>query len=164
MDAATAMCGLADLGRFPRLLALVDQARKLPRIRAAIVHPCAQPSLAGALEACALGMIEPVLVGPRRKIAAAAAAAGLSLAGLAIEDAPHSHAAAERAVDLVRAGAVDAIMKGALHTDEVMGAVVRDVGGLKTERRVSHIFVIDAPLYSKPVSYTHLTLPTKRIV
>ena len=141
--------GWLALNKFPRLAALAERARDLPAIRAAIVHPCDVASLAGAMEARDLDMIEPVLVGPRRKIEAAAEAAGLSLAGLAIEDAPHSHAAAERAVDLVRAGAAQAIMKGALHTDEVMAAIVRDTVGLKTERRISHIFVIDAPLYPK---------------
>ena len=149
MDVVTSETGMGHLARYPRLLALVTRARSLPAVRAAVVHPCDEASLAGALEARDVGLIVPVLVGPRGKIAAAAARAGLSLDGLEIEDAPHSHAAAERAVDLVRAGRVDAIMKGALHTDEVMGAVVRDGVGLKTERRISHIFVIDAPLYSK---------------
>ena len=141
--------GWLALGKFPRLAALAARARDLPAIRAAIVHPCDAASLAGAIEARDLDMIEPILVGPRRKIEAAAEAAGLSLTGVVIEDAPHSHAAAERAVDLVRAGAAQAIMKGALHTDEVMGAIVRDHVGLKTERRISHVFVIDAPLYPK---------------
>jgi phosphate acetyltransferase len=140
---------LGDLAKFPRLAALVSRARALPAIRAAVVHPCDRASLDGALAARALGMIAPVLVGPRRKIEAAAAAAGLSIDGLEIEDAPHSHAAAFRAVELVRAGRAEAIMKGALHTDEVMGAVVASEAGLRTERRVSHIFVIDAPLYPK---------------
>jgi len=141
--------GWLALSMYPRLAALAERARDLPSIRAAVVHPCDAASLGGALEARDLGMIEPILVGPRRKIEAVAAATGLSLDGLEIEDAPHSHAAAERAVELVRAGAAQAIMKGSLHTDEVMGAIVRDDLGLKTERRISHIFVIDAPLYSK---------------
>ena len=140
---------LAELAKFPRLAALVSRARKLPAIRAAVVHPCDRASLEGALAARALGMIDPILVGPRGKIAAAAALAGVSLDGFEIEDAPHSHAAAFRAVELVRAGKAQAIMKGALHTDEVMGAVVARDTGLRTERRISHIFVIDAPLYSK---------------
>ncbi|MFO1167620.1 MAG: bifunctional enoyl-CoA hydratase/phosphate acetyltransferase [Rhodoblastus sp.] len=141
--------GWLALSKFPRLAALAERARDLPPICAAIVHPCDAPSLSGALEARDLGMIEPILVGPRRKIDATAAAAGVSLDGVRIEDAPHSHAAAERAVDLVREGAAQAIMKGSLHTDEVMAAIVRDTLGLKTERRISHIFVIDAPLYPK---------------
>ena len=149
MDAAVAPTGMQDLAKFPRLAALVERARRLPPICAAIVHPCDGNSIGGALAAHELGMIEPVLIGPRRKIEAAAARVGASLEGIAIEDAPHSHAAAARAVELVRAGRVQAIMKGALHTDEVMAAVVRTEGGLRTERRITHIFVVDAPLYPK---------------
>lgn len=141
--------GWLALAKYPRLAALAERARDLPPVCAAVAHPCDVASLAGALEARDLGMIEPVLIGPRRKIQATAEAAGLSLDGLSIEDAPHSHAAAERAVEMVRAGAAQAIMKGSLHTDEVMGAIVREEVGLKTERRISHIFVIDAPLYPK---------------
>lgn len=141
--------GWLALNKFPRLAALVERAREMPAINAAVVHPCDAASLSGALEARALGMIEPILVGPKAKIVATAESAGLSLDGLALEDAPHSHAAAERAVDLVRSGRCQAIMKGSLHTDEVMAAIVRDTLGLKTERRISHIFVIDAPLYDK---------------
>lgn len=146
---SSSTAGWLELHKYPRLSALVERARQLPAIRAAVVHPCDRSSLAGALEARDLGMIEPILVGPRRKIEAAASAAGLSVEGLEVADAPHSHAAAALAVELVRAGRAHAIMKGALHTDEVMGAVVRDGAGLKTERRISHIFVIDAPLYPK---------------
>lgn len=141
--------GFSELDRFPRLAALVAQARKLPAVRAAVVHPCDRASLEGAMAARALNMIDPILVGPRRKIEATAASAQMSLQGVTIEDAPHSHAAAARAVELVRAGRAQAIMKGSLHTDEVMSAIVARDTGLRTERRVSHIFVIDAPLYSK---------------
>lgn len=141
--------GWLALSKFPRLAALAERARDLPPIRAAVVHPCDAASLTGALEARDLGMIEPILVGPPRKIQATAEAAGVSLEGLTIEAAAHSHGAAERAVDLVREGACQAIMKGSLHTDEVMAAIVRETLGLKTERRMSHIFVIDAPLYPK---------------
>jgi phosphotransacetylase len=151
MDGAAAetIPGFDELARFPRLSKLVARARTLPPVRAAVAHPCDRVSLEGALAARALGMVDPILVGPRAKIEAAAEAAHLSLAGVAIEDAAHSHAAAFRAVELVRAGRAQAIMKGSLHTDEVMAAVVASDTGLRTERRVSHIFVIDAPLYSK---------------
>ncbi|MFT4096313.1 MAG: bifunctional enoyl-CoA hydratase/phosphate acetyltransferase [Rhodoblastus sp.] len=141
--------GWLALAKYPRLAALAERARDLPAIRAAVVHPCDAASLTGALEARDLGLIEPVLVGPPTKIHATAESVGVSLEGLTIEAAPHSHGAAERAVDLVRSGAAQAIMKGSLHTDEVMAAIVRDNLGLKTERRISHIFVIDAPLYPK---------------
>ena len=151
MDGATAetIPGFDELARFPRLAKLVARARTLPPVRAAVAHPCDRASLEGALAARTLGMVDPILVGPRAKIEAAAEAAHLSLDGVTIEEAPHSHAAAFRAVELVRAGRAQAIMKGSLHTDEVMAAVVARDTGLRTERRVSHIFVIDAPLYSK---------------
>jgi len=114
-----------------------------------VVHPCDAASLLGALEAGARGMIVPVLVGPERKIRAIAAAAKASLAGVKIVSTEHSHAAAQAAVDLARAGKVDALMKGSLHTDELMEAVVATSTGLRTARRVSHVFVMDVPTYPR---------------
>jgi phosphotransacetylase len=99
-------------------------------------------------------MIVPVLVGPKSKIAAAAAIARRSLDGIEVVDAPHSHAAAIAAVALAREGKVAAIMKGALHTDELMDAVVEGATGLRTERRMSHIYVLDVPTYPKPLLVT----------
>jgi phosphate acetyltransferase len=121
----------------------------LPPVRCAVVHPCDRDSLAGALEAAKRKLIVPVLVGPVRKIRAAAADAGVSLAGVEIVDVEHSHAAAERAVELARAGKVDALMKGSLHTDELMSAVVPTSTGLRTARRISHVFVMDVPTYPR---------------
>jgi phosphotransacetylase len=115
----------------------------------AVVHPCDALSLQGVLEAVRFGLIDPVLVGPRNKIRAVADKAGVSIDGFDIEDVPHSHAAATRAVDMVRAGAVAALMKGALHTDELMAAVLDHESGLRTERRVSHVFALDVPRYPK---------------
>jgi phosphate acetyltransferase/phosphate butyryltransferase len=129
--------------------ALVSRAAALPPIRVGVIHPCDPVSLEGALFAYARGLIAPTLIGPRAKIEAAAEIAGASLAGLEIVETPHSHAAAEEAVGLVRRGQLDALMKGSLHTDEVMRAVVRASDGLRTERRISHVFVIDAPAYPK---------------
>ena len=114
-------------------------------LRMAVVHPCDAASIAGALQAARLGLIDPVLVGPRLRIAAAAANAGEDLAHHPIVDVPHSHAAAARAVALVREGAVAALMKGSLHTDELMAEVVAAETGLRTARRVSHCFVLDVP-------------------
>lgn len=131
------------------LVELVDRARSAPPVRMGVVHPCDQPSLQGALAARDKGLIVPTLIGPRNKIEAAAHAAGLSLDGVDLIDVPHSHAAADQAVELVRRGKLQALMKGALHTDELMGAVVRSGSGLRTERRISHVFVIDAPTYHK---------------
>jgi phosphotransacetylase/acyl dehydratase len=128
---------------------LMDAARKNPPIRTAVVHPCDELSLTGALEASKEGLIIPILVGPVAKIKKAAEQAAKSLDGIELVDAPHSHAAAARAVALARDGQVEALLKGALHTDEVMGAVVNPDTGLRTERRISHIFVLDVPHYPK---------------
>jgi phosphate acetyltransferase len=133
---------------------IVAHAKQLPPIRVGVVHPCDSLSLEGALAARDEKLIIPVLIGPRAKIDGAARARGVSLAGLEIVDAPHSHAAAELAVDLVRQGELAGLMKGSLHTDEVMSAVVRKENGLRTERRVSHVFVLDTPSYCKPLFVT----------
>jgi phosphotransacetylase len=133
---------------------LVAAAQKYPPIRTAVVHPCDDASLAGAFEARDERLIIPVLVGPVAKIHKAADAAHLSLDGVDIVDTPHSHAAADKAVAMARSGEVEAIMKGALHTDEVMAAVVHPDTGLRTERRISHVFVLDVPNYPKPLLLT----------
>jgi phosphotransacetylase len=114
-----------------------------------VVHPCDVPSLDGALRAAEAGLIAPILVGPQSRIRATALSAGLELGTWTIVDTPHSHASAERAVALVREGGAAALMKGSLHTDELMGAVVAKEGGLRTARRVSHAFVMDVPTYAK---------------
>jgi phosphate acetyltransferase/phosphate butyryltransferase len=133
---------------------LLQATRGMPAIRTAVVHPCDAASIQGAIDAQQAGLIVPVLVGPRAKIEAAASQAGIALGSLELLDVPHSHAAAERAVALARSGAVQAIMKGSLHTDEVMGAAVARDGGLRTERRMSHVFVLDVPNYRKPLLIT----------
>ncbi len=133
---------------------LVEAARTLPPIRTAVVHPCDTLSLTGALAAARAGLIVPVLVGPQAKIAAAAKAAGEALDGVAIVDAPHSHAAAEQAVAFARTGAVAALMKGALHTDEILSAALVKATGLRTERRMSHVYALDVPHYRKPLFLT----------
>ncbi len=125
-----------------------------PALPCAVVHPVDAASLEGALDAARAGLILPILVGPAARIRAAAAAAGLDLTGIAIEDTPHSHASAERAVTLVREGRAGALMKGSLHTDEMLAAVVAREGGLRTERRISHCFILDVPLYHKPLVVT----------
>jgi phosphate acetyltransferase len=137
--------------KYERLVAVV---RSLPPTVTAVVHPCDAASLGGAVEAAQKGIITPVLVGPRHKIQAVAKAAGLDLSGYAIVEAPHSHAAAEAAVALVAAGKADMLMKGSLHTDELMGAVVRREAGLRTERRISHCFIMDVPRHPKVLIIT----------
>jgi len=128
-----------------RFGALVEQARALEPLLTAIVHPCDDLSLGGAIAARDEGMIVPVLVGPAAKIEAAAKQAGLDLRGIEIVDTPHSHAAAEVAVALVHEGRAGALMKGKLHTDELLTAVLDKTKGLRTERRLSHVFALDVP-------------------
>ena len=133
---------------------LIEATKALAPIRTAVVHPCDALSLTSALDAARQGMIVPILVGPKARIAAAATVAGRSLDGVRIIDAPHSHAAAAAAVALVRAGEADALMKGSLHTDELMEAVVDAGTGLRTERRMSHVYALDVPTYPKPLLIT----------
>jgi phosphate acetyltransferase len=130
---------------------LIAAARQLPPLRVAAVHPTNDVSLNAALESARLGLSTPLLVGPRAKIEAAARALGADLSGIALIDAPHSHAAAEMAVAMALKGEVDALMKGSLHTDELMAAVVRRDGGLRTSRRISHCFVMDVPGHAQPL-------------
>lgn len=133
---------------------LVQAAQAAGAVVTAVIHPCDALSLGGALAARDAGLIHPVLVGPPDRIAAAAEAGGLSLEGVEIVGTAHSHASADRAVALAREGRVQALMKGALHTDEVMGAVVDKVTGLRTERRITHVFALDVPHYAKPLFIT----------
>ncbi len=124
---------------------LIDTAKALKPVPTAVAHPCDESSLSAAVDAAKLGLIKPILVGPKAKIEAVAKAAKLDISGYEIVDAPHSNAAAAKAVELVRAGKAEALMKGSLHTDELMGEVVRKDTGLRTARRISHCFVMDVP-------------------
>jgi phosphate acetyltransferase len=133
---------------------LIEQVHALPPTPTAVVHPCEATALHGAVEAARLGLIAALLVGPRAKILATAEAGGIDVTPFEIVDAPHSHAAADRAVQLVHEGRAEMLMKGSLHTDELMGSVVRRDGGLRTERRISHCFVLDVPTYHKPLIVT----------
>ncbi len=133
---------------------LLDFVLPLGSLRMAVVHPCDALSLGSAVDARTAGLIEPVLVGPRARIEAAAQEHQLDISGMAIEDVPHSHAAAARAVELVLEGKVQALMKGSLHTDELMGAVIASQGGLRTKRRVSHCFLMQTPAYPRPFIIT----------
>jgi phosphate acetyltransferase len=133
---------------------LIDYCKTLPPTPTAVVHPCDRSSIEGAVQAARLGLIAPILVGPRAKIEAAAKAADVDISALPLVDVPHSHAAAEAAVQLVREGKAEALMKGSLHTDELMAAVVRRETGLRTARRVSHCFVMDVPNYEHALIVT----------
>ncbi|MFH1079995.1 MAG: bifunctional enoyl-CoA hydratase/phosphate acetyltransferase [Pseudomonadota bacterium] len=118
-------------------------------VTCAVVHPCDRNSLSGAVEAARRGFITPVLVGPEEKIRRAAAEAEIALDPYRIVSTPHSHAAADKAVELARAGEVESLMKGSLHTDELLGAILPASAGLRTSRRISHAFVVDVPAYPK---------------
>jgi phosphate acetyltransferase len=126
----------------------------LPAVRCAVVHPCDRDSLLGPLEAARRGLIVPILVGPEAKIRSVAETYGADLTGITIVATEHSHEAAARAVQLARQGKVDALMKGSLHTDELLAAVVPSSTGLRTARRVSHVFILDVPAYPRPLFVT----------
>jgi phosphate acetyltransferase len=134
--------------RYDQLLAM---AKRFPCIRMGVVHPCSREALDGALSAARLGLIEPVLIGPQAKIRNLADTCGFALEGIALVDVPHSHAAAAKAVEMARAGEVEALMKGSLHSDELLAEVVSATSGLRTRRRISHVFALDVPRYPKPL-------------
>ena len=127
--------------------ALIARNKEIPPIPCAVAHPCDESSLRGAVDAAVEGIIVPILVGPAAKIAGVAKEHGLDIAGFELVDVPHSHAAAAKAVELVRAGKAQLLMKGSLHTDELMGEVVAKETGLRTARRISHVFLMDVPTY-----------------
>jgi len=133
---------------------LLERCATLEPIKTAVAHPCEVSALSGAIEAAEKGLIAPILVGPRTKVEATADAAGIDLRDHQIVDVPHSHASAAKAVELLREGKAELLMKGSLHTDELMGAVVSRDGGLRTSRRISHVFVMDVPTYHKVLIVT----------
>jgi phosphotransacetylase/acyl dehydratase len=142
------------LMRHQRFRDLMAHASGLPAVPVAVVHPCDGVSLGAVAEVAALGLVVPILVGPEGKIRAAAKAAGIDISSYRLVDVPHSHAAAARAVELVRAGEAMLLMKGSLHTDELMHEVVATETGLRTERRISHVYVMDVPTYPRPLLIT----------
>jgi len=138
-------------GKYERLL---EKCESLEPVPTAVVHPCEVTALFAAVEAANLGLIVPILVGPREKIRSTALRAEIDLRNFQIVDVPHSHAAAAKAVELLREAKAELLMKGSLHTDELMAAVVARDGGLRTARRVSHVFVMDVPTYHKVLIVT----------
>src|SRR5215831_13761571 len=131
-------------GKYERLL---ERCAGLEPVPTAVAHPCEKSALAGALEAAELGLIKPILVGPIARLNEIAVSAGLDISGTETVDAPHSHASAAKAVELVRQGRASLLMKGSLHSDEILGAVVARETGLRTGRRISHVFIMDVPAY-----------------
>jgi phosphotransacetylase/acyl dehydratase len=146
------------LNRHQRFRDLLIHAAGQPPVPAAVAHPCDDLSLGAAVEMAKAGLVVPILVGPAAKIRAVAAAAGLDIDAYRIVDVPHSHAAAAAAVALVRSGEAAMLMKGSLHTDELMHEVADHDTGLRTERRLSHVYVMDVPTYPRPLLITDAAL------
>jgi phosphate acetyltransferase len=137
--------------KYDRLIAAAREIRAVPT---AVAHPCDESSLKGALDAGAAGMIQPILVGPEGKIRGVAEKLGVDIGAAEIVDVPHSHAAAAKAVELVRTGHAQLIMKGSLHSDELLAEIARRETGLRTERRISHVFIMDVPTYPRTLFIT----------
>jgi phosphotransacetylase len=133
---------------------LLERCKKLAAVPTAVAHPLEVTALEGPLEAAEKGLIVPILVGPADKIRALAKSHKIDLGDTEIVDAPHSHASAARAVELVREGKAELLMKGSLHTDELLAAVIARETGLRTQRRMSHVFLMDVPTYHKPILIT----------
>ena len=133
---------------------LIKAAQANATIKVAVAHPCDDVSLQGCIEAARLRLIEPILVGPEERIRRVAQSAGLDIGGMEIVNAEHSHDSAAKAVELVTAGRVEALMKGSLHTDELMGAVVSRQAGIRTARRISHCFIMDVPNHADALIIT----------
>jgi phosphotransacetylase len=138
-------------GKYEQVLA---RTRSLEAVPTAVAHPCETTALTGAMEAAGQGLIVPILVGPAGKIADVAKQNGIDLGHTRVIDVPHSHAAAARAVQLVREGEAEVLMKGSLHSDELLAAVVARETGLRTARRISHVFIMDVPTYHKVLVVT----------
>jgi phosphate acetyltransferase len=133
---------------------LIAAAKAVPAVSTIVVHPCDESSLRGVVEAAEAGIIRPILVGPAAKIKDTAARYSLNISGFELVDAPHSEAAAAKAVELIHAARGETLMKGSLHTDELMRSVTAKSTGLRTERRISHVFVMDVPAYAETVFVT----------
>jgi phosphate acetyltransferase len=133
---------------------LIARAKEVPAATTIVVHPCDETSLRGAIDAAAAGIITPILVGPKAKIDAVARTHGLDISKYEVVDAPHSDAAAAKGVELIREGKGESLMKGSLHTDELMRCVTASAGGLRTARRISHVFILDVPTYPETLFVT----------
>ncbi|HEX2840850.1 phosphate acetyltransferase [Hyphomicrobium sp.] len=133
---------------------LIEVAKRMAALPTAVAHPCDETSLRGTIEAAEAGLIVPILVGPREKITKLSASMKLSISDYEIVDAAHSHEAASRAVELVRSGKAELLMKGSLHSDELLSAVANRDTGLRTGRRISHVFVMDVPTHPQTLFIT----------
>jgi phosphate acetyltransferase len=149
--AAVGPLGRPPHSKYERLIAF---AKQVPPATTVVVHPCDETSLRGAVEAAELGIITPILVGPSAKINAVAQKLGIDISRFEIVDAPHSDAAAAKAVELIHQSKGELLMKGGLHTDELMRDVTSSKTGLRTARRISHVFIMDVPTYSETLFIT----------
>ncbi|NLC35173.1 MAG: phosphate acetyltransferase [Alcaligenaceae bacterium] len=132
-----------------RYQTLIESARKADPPCCAVAHPCDASSLGSAVEAAQIGLFRPVLIGPQSRIKKVAQENNLDISGLELIDTPHSHASADLAVECVQSAQASLLMKGSLHTDELMHSVIKHKGGLRTERRISHVFIMDVPNYDE---------------
>ncbi|MFT3731053.1 MAG: bifunctional enoyl-CoA hydratase/phosphate acetyltransferase [Hyphomicrobium sp.] len=154
MHANRKQVGDTKLRRHEKYEHLIAAAKQLEALPTAVAHPCDETSLRGAVEAAEAGLIVPILIGPQDKIASVAKEHGLKIDGYEIIDVPHSHAAADKAVEIVRAGKAELLMKGSLHSDELLSAVTAHDTGLRTGRRISHVFVMDVPTHAQTLFVT----------
>jgi len=138
-------------GKYERLL---ERCKALEAVPTAVAHPCEESALTGAVEAAQAGLIDPILVGPAARIEETARSANIDLGKIEIIDAAHSMESAKKAVELVKQGRAEVLMKGSLHSDELLAAIVSRDGGLRTGRRISHVFVMDVPTYHKVLIVT----------
>ena len=145
---------VAQLRQHQKYERLIAATKGLPALATAVAHPCDETSLRGALDAAEAGMIVPILVGPKEKISSLAKSLGLDIEGIEVIDVPHGQAAADKAVELVRTGKAELLMKGSLHSDELLGAVTKRETGLRTGRRISHVFVMDVPTHAETLFIT----------
>jgi len=151
MSTQTAVTGETRPSKYDRLIAA---AKAVPTVTTIVVHPCDETSLRGAVDAAEAGIIRPVLVGPASKIASTAARHNINISGYEIVDAAHSEEAAAKGVELIHAAKGEILMKGSLHTDELMRSVTAKATGLRTDRRISHVFVMDVPTYAETIFIT----------
>ena len=149
-----AKAAVSELHGHEKYERLISAAQRLEALPTAVAHPCDETSLRGAIEAAEAGLIIPLLIGPKDKISAVAKTLGLKIEGFELIDVPHSQAAAEKAVEIIRAGKAELLMKGSLHSDELLGAVTKRDTGLRTGRRISHVFVMDVPTHHQTLFVT----------
>ncbi|MDL2398955.1 phosphate acetyltransferase [Rhizobium mayense] len=145
---------VGEAGRHEKYERLIARAKQAPAMTTVVAHPCDETSLRGAVEAAEVGLMRPILVGPAEKVRAVAKENNIDISPYELVDAPHSDAAAAKAVEIVREGRADLLMKGSLHTDELMRAVTSSATGLRTARRISHVFVMDVPNHTETLFIT----------